>query len=177
MLLNFSIESGHCWAAFFTKSSETGLTLTPESAALLDGVHQIQNIRMLSIPAMLTFSSDPRGHAYKALQGTSLRRRRGSPFSVRVVKYWNNPPASIVTAPFVTIFKKRLEKVWTEALPYLPHRLKIHHHNSLTLPPTARHSRTVPTFICYPNPCFVFVVSLGPLWPTFYHYKSQSLPA
>ncbi len=69
---------------------------------------------------MLTFSSDPRGHAYKALQGTSLRRGRGSPFSVRVVKYWNNPLASIVTAPFVTIFKKRLEKVWIEALPYPP---------------------------------------------------------
>ncbi len=121
---------------------------------------------------MLTFSSDPRGHAYKTLQGTSLRRRKGSPFSVRVVKYWNNPPASIVTVLFVTILKKRLEKVWTEVLPYLPHRLKILRPNSLTLPPTARHPITVPTFTCYPNPCFVCVVSLGPLWPTFYRYKS-----
>ncbi len=40
------------------------------------------------------------------------------------------------------------------------------------LPPTARHSITVPISICYPTPCFIYVVSSGPLWPTFYHYKS-----
>ncbi len=61
----------------FTKNSETGLTLKPESAFLLDGVRYIQNIRMLSIPVMLTFSLGLRGHPYKALQGTSLRQRRG----------------------------------------------------------------------------------------------------
>ncbi len=42
-------------------------------------------------------------------------------FSVRVVKYWNKLPASIVTAPSVNIFKKRLEKVWTGVFPHLPH--------------------------------------------------------
>ncbi len=26
--------------------------------------------------------------------------------------------------------------------------------------------------ICNPTPCFIYVVSAGPLWPTFYHYKS-----
>ncbi len=30
-----------------------------------------------------------RGHPFKVLQGANHRRRRGSAFSVRVVKYWN----------------------------------------------------------------------------------------
>ncbi len=55
------------------------------------------------------------------LQSSSHRRKRGSAFSVRVVKYWNKLPASVVTAPSVNVFKKRLEKVWTEIFPYLPH--------------------------------------------------------
>ncbi len=38
-----------------------------------------------------------RGHPYKALQGGSQRPRRGSAFSVRVVKYWNKLPAAVVT--------------------------------------------------------------------------------
>ncbi len=48
---------------------------------------------------------------------TSHRLRRGSAFSV---KYWNKLPASVVTTPSVNIFKKRLEKVWTEVVPHLP---------------------------------------------------------
>ncbi len=46
-----------------------------------------------------------------------IRRRRGSASSVRVVKYWNKLPASVVTASFVDIFKNRLEQVWTQILP------------------------------------------------------------
>ncbi len=56
-----------------------------------------------------------RGHLYKVLQGTSQSRRRGSDFSVRVVKYWNKLPVSIVTVP--SVHKKRLEKVWTDVFP------------------------------------------------------------
>ncbi len=62
-----------------------------------------------------------RGYPYKVLQGASHRRRRGSAFSVRVVKYWNKLPAFVVTAPSVNVFKKRLEKVWTEVFSHLPH--------------------------------------------------------
>ncbi len=62
-----------------------------------------------------------RGHPFKVLQGASRRRRRGSAFSVRVVKYWNKLPASVDTAPSVNVFKKRLEDVWTEVFPHLPH--------------------------------------------------------
>ncbi len=51
-----------------------------------------------------------RGHPFKILQGSA--------FSVRVVKYWNKLPASVVTAPSVDVFKKRLEKVWTEVFPH-----------------------------------------------------------
>ncbi len=62
-----------------------------------------------------------RGHPYKVLEGASHRRKRGSAFSVRVVKYWNKLPPSVVTASSVNAFKERLEKVRTEVLPHLPH--------------------------------------------------------
>ncbi len=62
-----------------------------------------------------------RGHPYKLLQGASHRRRRGSAFSVRFVKYWNKLPASVAAAPSVNVFMKGLEKVRTEILPRLPH--------------------------------------------------------
>ncbi len=62
-----------------------------------------------------------RGHSEEVFQDTSHHRRRGSAFSVRVVKYWNKLPASVVTAPSVNVFKKRLEEVWTEVFPHLPH--------------------------------------------------------
>ncbi len=106
-----------------------------------------------------------RGHSYEVLQRTSHRRRRGSVFSMRGVKYWNKLPASVITAPFVKSFKKRLEKVWTVLFPHLPHWQKFHHPNSLTLPfpRTARHPLTVSTFICCPNPCFVYVVFFRPV--------------
>ncbi len=62
-----------------------------------------------------------RGHPFKVLQGASHRRRRRSAFSVRVVKYWNKLPASIVTVPSVNVFKKWLEEVWAEVFPHFPH--------------------------------------------------------
>ncbi len=62
-----------------------------------------------------------RGHPYIVLKGASHRQRRGSAFSVRLVKYWNEVPA-----PSVNVFKKRREKVWTEVFPHLPHRLNAH---------------------------------------------------
>ncbi len=58
-----------------------------------------------------------RGHP----QGTSHLRRRGTAISVRAIKYLNKLPASVFTAPSVYIFKKRLEKVLTQAFPHLLH--------------------------------------------------------
>ncbi len=112
-----------------------------------------------------TCSSSPpaqrglRGHPYKVLHGESHRRRRRSAFSVRVVKYWNKLPASAITASSVNVFKEWLEQVWTEVFLHLLHRLDTH-------------PLTVFISICYPTPCYIYVVYSGPLWHTFYHYKS-----
>ncbi len=67
-----------------------------------------------------------RGHPYKVPQGASQRRRRGSAFLARVVKYWNKLPASVVTATSVNVFKKRVEQVRTEIFSHLPHWLNAH---------------------------------------------------
>ncbi len=64
-----------------------------------------------------------RRHPYIVLQGVSYRQRRGSAFSVRVVKHRKKLPPCVVTTPSVNVFKKRLEEVWTEVFPYLPHWL------------------------------------------------------
>ncbi len=114
-----------------------------------------------------------RKHPYKVLQGTSHRRRRGSAYSVRVVKYWNKPPASVVKAPSVNIFKKRLEKMWTEVFPLSTPLTEISSPQFPSPPPrTARHPLAVHICICCLSPCFVYMVSSGPFWPTFYHNKS-----
>ncbi len=69
-----------------------------------------------------------RGHP---IQGTP---RCEPPPEERVVKYWTKLPASVVTAPSVKRFKKRLEKVWADVFPHLPHWLKSHLPNPLTAP-------------------------------------------
>ncbi len=64
-----------------------------------------------------------RGHPFKILQGASHRRRRGSAFSVRVVKYWNKLSTSVVTATSVNVFKKKSFPIssidWTLTTPLL----------------------------------------------------------
>ncbi len=62
-----------------------------------------------------------RGHLYKVLHGVRHRRRIGLTFSVRVVKYGKELPASVVSASSGNISKKGLEKVWTDVFPHLPH--------------------------------------------------------
>ncbi len=51
----------------------------------------------------------------------------------RVVKYWNKLPASVVTAPSVTVFKRRLEKVWAKVFLQFPQWLNTLF--SISLPP------------------------------------------
>ncbi len=56
----------------------------------------------------------------KVIQGASHRQRRGSEFSMRVVKYCNKLLASVVTPPSVNGFKKRLEEVFGRNLSPFP---------------------------------------------------------
>ncbi len=74
------------------------------------------------------------------LQNKSHRRKSGSAFSMRVVKYWYKLPASVVMGPSVNIFKKRLDQVWKEVFPHLPvtyhYWVTAHFPNSLTTGPT-----------------------------------------
>ncbi len=92
-----------------------------------------------------------REHPYKALQDASHRRRRWSAFSVRVVKYWNKLPASVATALFVNISKKRLENVWTEVFFHLPRWLNTHFPNSLPSyhPSNSYHLSMLPNSLFY----------------------------
>ncbi len=88
----------------------------------------------------------------------------GSAFSVKFVKYWNKLPASVVTAPSVNVFKKRLEKVWTEVFPISP----MTEHS----PPPPLPTCTLTINSCHlymlPNSLFyIYVVSSGPFRPTF----------
>ncbi len=68
-----------------------------------------------------------RGHPYKVRQGARHRRRRGSAFSVRVLKYWNALSASVVAAPSVNASIK--------AFPHLLHWLITHTPQFTYLPP------------------------------------------
>ncbi len=82
-----------------------------------------------------------RRHPYLVFQFASLRWRRWSAFSLVVVKFGNQLPASVVTAPSVNIFKKRLEQVWAELFPHIPHWLNTNHPNPQPERPTAQDNR------------------------------------
>ncbi len=84
---------------------------------------------------------------------------------LRVVKYWNKLSASVVTAPLVNIFKKRLEKVWIGIFTDLPHWLNTHFPNLLIPPsPPAYRSLRATISIGYPTPFFLCGVSSGLLY-------------
>ncbi len=61
-----------------------------------------------------------RGDTCRLLQGPSRLRRRSGYLSVRVVKYWNRLPAHLVLSPSVSIFKKQLDRQWSEIFPAAP---------------------------------------------------------
>ncbi len=117
------------------------------------------------------FSSHSTWPTRAPLQGTPRweppPKGRAGIFDV-VVQYWNKFPASVVTAPFVNVFKKRFEKVLTEVIDWTLI-------SPFTYPPPippANHPLALINCICYPTPCSIYLVSSSPLWPTFNHYKS-----
>ncbi len=61
-----------------------------------------------------------RGHTYRLLQGPSRLRRSSGAFFVRIVKFWNRLPAHLVLSPSVSIFKKQLDRHWSEIFPAAP---------------------------------------------------------
>ncbi len=93
-----------------------------------------------------------RGHPYQVLQGA-----RALGVSVRIVKYWNKLPASVVTTPPVNVFKKRLGKVWTEVFPHLPHWLNTNLPISL-LPPYPNCTPPVKSYHLYMLPNSLFLI-------------------
>ncbi len=69
---------------------------------------------------------------------------------------WN--PASVITDPSVNVFKKKLEKVWTEVFPYLHHLLSNHLFIFQPPPiPPSHHPLTVIIPFCYPIPSMRFL--------------------
>ncbi len=96
-----------------------------------------------------------KGHPCKVLQGASHRLRWEWFFSVRAEKYRYRLQASVVTTHSVKIFKKRLENVWTQAFPHLPHWLNTHLSISLPRPlPTCTRPITSYHLYMLPNTLF-----------------------
>ncbi len=122
--------------------SGTGMRHLPyEERLRLLGLHSLQRRRLRDdlITAFKIFTGlldiDPnlfflpsarrglRGHPFMVLQGANHRLRRGSAFSVRVVKYWNKLPNSVVTVPSVIAFDRSLSSsppLTEHSFPHLP---------------------------------------------------------
>jgi len=43
---------------------------------------------------------------------------RANFFTQRVINQWNSLPDEVVSAPTISIFKKRLDELWTSSLGY-----------------------------------------------------------
>ncbi len=84
-----------------------------------------------------------RGHPYKVLQGARHRRAIGSAFSVRVVKYWNKLPASVVTATAVKMFSRKVGQSFGRSLSPSPllteHSFAYSPHRPTCTPPINSH--------------------------------------
>ncbi len=108
------------------------------------------------------------GQPYKVPQvATPPRQWGGSAFSVKVGKYWNNLPASVVTVPSVNVFKKTLEQVWTEVFTHLLHWL-----NTYFPSPSSHLHTTINSYQIYPKSPICKCAFSGLLWLPFCHYKS-----
>jgi hypothetical protein len=55
-----------------------------------------------------------RGHRYKLERGASRKNIRHHTFSNRIVPIWNSLPDSVVAAPSVEAFERRLDKHWRD---------------------------------------------------------------
>ncbi len=108
------------------------------------------------------------GLPYKVRQGASYSRRRGLAFSVGL---WKTEISSRLPSLqfLLSMFSRKGWKMFGQkSFPISPIDW------TLIYPPIppAPHPLTVIISICYPTPCSIYVVSSGPLWPTFCHYKS-----
>ncbi len=56
-------------------------------------------------------------HSSEVLQNHSVRLRRRKYFSVRVIKFWNRPATSIITARPVLAFKRQPNSAWKKLYP------------------------------------------------------------
>ena len=61
-----------------------------------------------------TQSDHLRGHPLKLRKQRFRLNLRGNFFSNRIINTWNNLPASVVTAPSVDSFKRRLDSHWQD---------------------------------------------------------------
>ncbi len=66
------------------------------------------------------FFIPPAWPGFNVLQCHGWGRRRKSPFSTRIVKYWNWLPTPIATAPSVNSFKRQLDSAWEELIAEVP---------------------------------------------------------
>ncbi len=110
-----------------------------------------------------------RRHPYKVLQVTNHRRRSESVYSVRkrlrlLLSIFSTEGWVNCGQKSFPIFTYNVSIYWTcispNLLPPPPP------------PPPSYHPVTVIIAIRNPTSCYVYVVSSGALWATFYHYKS-----
>ncbi len=88
-------------------------------------------------------STRPKSHSLKVLQGASHRRRRGSAFSVRFVKYWNKASVFRCYGSFCQYFQETvggsLDRSLSPSLPLTEHSPPPHPGFSLPPPPSHLH--------------------------------------
>ncbi len=96
------------------KGREVRLLMTTDVTNLLILTMGSNTAKTLSIP------NYRRGHTYRLLLGPSRLRHRSGAFSVRVVKYWNRLPSHLDLSTSASIFKKQLDRQWSEIFPAAP---------------------------------------------------------
>ena len=80
-----------------------------ETYKLLNGYYDVDWTKFFTLSPI----RNTRGHHMKLYKQTSKIQLRSNFFTQRIINMWNSLPATVVSAPTVSLFKQKLEKYWT----------------------------------------------------------------
>ena len=108
-----------------------------ETYKILNGKYDVKVSKFLpSHRDVVEHPERVRGHSKKLYKGDWDKHVRKHSFSLRIADKWNSLPETVVSAPSIESFERRLDKFWSQQpLKYdFKNHIKAHHRNNTPIP-------------------------------------------